>query len=891
MYSEAEKSQDVDKHPKATYGYSSYEVLKKAFPFHFLLRVQDGIIVGAGPSLLKLLDQQQIHLKFTDIFSIEAPSGVSINQIHSYQDQLFVLKSKYSRDFKLRGQLLQFDSDLLFIGSPWLSQAGTMQELGLSLEDFAVHDPAIDLLLTLQIQETTLKEVRQLAASLNAQKSELRSVNKKLSILHDLSDILSSHSSLEDIATSIIEIFADAYYYEAGALWLVDKQYRKLSVVGVWSQDGPEIIDFMNTTQNISFIAGEGIPGSVWQQGKFREILDLSAEREIIRLPLAQAAGIKSCFALPILGGGKILGVIELYTVRPDDKADSTLVQIARETGEKIGTFVEQKTSRADLQRKDFLLRGIAEATSYLLTSSDFSFAIQEAIITLGVITGVDRVSVYQCIDQEKDSVLMAERKFTWTKPVAEAGEIPDIFKSTIPFTAMPADWSDAVRQGRVISGEINDFSWQEAVYLSGFGINSLLLVPVMIENEAWGFITFDSFLAGQGWNINEESLLMAMSGTLGGAIARRRAMEELNASREQYRAIFNSIKEVIFQTDNLGHWTLLNPAWTEITGFSLDETLGRDFLNYVHPDDRERNYELFKPLIERKKEYCRHIVRYLTKDGSFRWMEVFARLMEDEHGAIAGTAGTLNDVTERIRAEHETALALQHERELNELKSRFITTMSHEFRTPLTAILSAAELLEQMGEMLTPDEHAEHFRQIQDSVSRMTSLLDDILFVGRSNEGSVRFQPESIELNNFFADVLREIRLADGGEHIILSNIQADSEFIADIKLLRQICINLLSNAVKYSPAGTAVFMDVELNEHSFILRVEDSGIGIPEEDQKHLFKNFQRASNVGTVQGTGLGLTIVKKAVDMHGGSIEFTSEPDAGTIFTVKLPCRTY
>jgi PAS domain S-box-containing protein len=129
---------------------------------------------------------------------------------------------------------------------------------------------------------------------------------------------------------------------------------------------------------------------------------------------------------------------------------------------------------------------------------------------------------------------------------------------------------------------------------------------------------------------------------------------EKLKEIEEKYQAVVNNLKEVIFQTDSQGLWTFLNPAWEEITGFTLTESIGENFLNYVHPDDRQKNYERFLPLIERKKDYCRHVIRYLTKDGGFRWIEVFARLTLDKDQNIAGTTGTLNDITERIIAEDE---------------------------------------------------------------------------------------------------------------------------------------------------------------------------------------------------------------------------------------------
>ena len=138
----------------------------------------------------------------------------------------------------------------------------------------------------------------------------------------------------------------------------------------------------------------------------------------------------------------------------------------------------------------------------------------------------------------------------------------------------------------------------------------------------------------------------------------------------EQYQFVVENLKEVVFRTDAEGHWSFLNSAWTEVTGFSVQESLGKVFLEYVYPEDRQLNLELFRPLIEKKKDYCRHEIRYSNKDGGFRHIEVWARLTLDEKGNATGTAGTLTDITERKRAEEEReGLILKLEKALSEVK------------------------------------------------------------------------------------------------------------------------------------------------------------------------------------------------------------------------------
>ncbi|PWB58415.1 MAG: diguanylate cyclase [Nitrosomonadales bacterium] len=152
----------------------------------------------------------------------------------------------------------------------------------------------------------------------------------------------------------------------------------------------------------------------------------------------------------------------------------------------------------------------------------------------------------------------------------------------------------------------------------------------------------------------------------------RKQAEAALRESEARYRSVVDSVKEVIFQTDAQGMWTFLNPAWTEITGFTIDESLGKLFLDYVHPDDRQRNAELFEPLIQRKKDYCRHEIRYLHRDGGFRWIEVYAQLTLDEKGRIAGTSGTLSDITARKTAKEALYQQAEELRQHNAELERF---------------------------------------------------------------------------------------------------------------------------------------------------------------------------------------------------------------------------
>lgn len=240
------------------------------------------------------------------------------------------------------------------------------------------------------------------------------------------------------------------------------------------------------------------------------------------------------------------------------------------------------------------------------------------------------------------------------------------------------------------------------------------------------------------------------------------------------------------------------------------------------------------------------------------------------------------------VRAERELRTALEHEREINALKTRFMSMMSHDFRTPLTAILSSADLMEYLSDKLSAEQRGEYLGFIREAVVRMTTLLDHIRFIRKAEERQIVFSPTVFNISQFCDKLLQTMREQDGGQHVLRCVVQGSEENVrADSKLLWEICTHLLSNALKYSPAGAEVSVRVTNAGKVLEIEVEDAGIGIPKGEQKELFTPFFRATNVGIISGVGLGLFIVKHAVELHKGVIHVISEQGEGAAFTVFLP----
>jgi signal transduction histidine kinase len=279
--------------------------------------------------------------------------------------------------------------------------------------------------------------------------------------------------------------------------------------------------------------------------------------------------------------------------------------------------------------------------------------------------------------------------------------------------------------------------------------------------------------------------------------------------------------------------------------------------------------------------------IRYAIERQQLRYdLQQQAQLLEYRVSERTRELEQANSQLREMEAKLREALA--QEKELSELKSRIITTISHEYRTPLTTIQSSAELLENYCHKWDKDKQLKHVGRIQACVKHMTELVNDVLFINKAEFDKLEFQPSLGDLEALFDEVIDDLQVGASEKHQLILESCSDLPLLCfDGKLIRQILINLVSNAIKYSPDGGSVWIRLSSEDNKVIFQVSDKGIGIPVNEQHNLFESFSRASNVGAIAGTGLGLSIVKKGVDLHGGNIAVKSELGVGTTFTVMLP----
>ncbi|MGL5083386.1 MAG: PAS domain-containing sensor histidine kinase [Microcoleaceae cyanobacterium] len=372
------------------------------------------------------------------------------------------------------------------------------------------------------------------------------------------------------------------------------------------------------------------------------------------------------------------------------------------------------------------------------------------------------------------------------------------------------------------------------------------------------------------------------------------RAYQELESTEAKYRSIFENSVEGLFQSSPAGRFISVNQTLAHIYGYNSPEEMMLKVTDIGHQMYADYNrWAEFIDLISQQESVLAFESQVYRADGEIIWISENVRAVRDTTGKIISYEGGVQDITERKQAEAEVHKALQQEKELNQLKSRFVSMISHEFRTPLTTILGAAEALEHYGYRWSEEKKQRYLNRIQTTVQHMDELLSDVLLISQSESYKLPFNPASMDLEIFCQNLVEEIQLSIGEKHRLIflppkkSPNSSDNLPFMDERLLRQIFSNLLSNAIKYSPQGGRVEFKLIYDKNQARFTVQDEGIGIPAQDLKHLFESFHRAKNVGTIPGTGLGLAIVKRSVEIHGGEITVQSKVEKGTIFTVSLP----
>jgi len=421
----------------------------------------------------------------------------------------------------------------------------------------------------------------------------------------------------------------------------------------------------------------------------------------------------------------------------------------------------------------------------------------------------------------------------------------------------------------------------------------------------------------------------------------RKKFEEEVRIEKETAQMYLDVAGSIFLVIDLKGRIRLINQAGCSLLGFTESEILGKSFLSYIPKGKISKMRDVFRKMIERKNQFYGFEEIILNRKNESKTVTWTVTLINDEKGkpvsmlcsgiditdrknaelllkrseeklivyatelekrvgertrelaeAIQNLEKANNELQEEIKtrkkAEDDARKAFQKEKELSEMKSRFVSLASHEFRTPLSTIMSSAALIGRYDNPELRDKRLKHIDRIKSNVKNLTGLLNDFLNLEKLEEGRIHAVYNSFNFKEFIGEVREEMQaIAKKGQAIKLIAKDNVEEVFLDKQMLKNICFNLLSNAIKYSNEDSTINFIYSHRKNYLKLKVIDEGIGIPRSEQHNLFLRFFRAKNASGIQGTGLGLYIVKKYVEEMNGAIKFTSNLESGTTFVIQLP----
>jgi len=375
--------------------------------------------------------------------------------------------------------------------------------------------------------------------------------------------------------------------------------------------------------------------------------------------------------------------------------------------------------------------------------------------------------------------------------------------------------------------------------------------------------------------------------------IEMKNTQKELETSKRLLQAILDNLVDGILTFNEDGEIQSVNRAGAYIFGYAADEMIGQNIRTLIPSLAAQSENGSIKTVLDRFNGLGDEL-EGRRKDGSTFPIYFATNKVNLDHHKLY--TATIQDFTERKFMESQVwdkerlNIELEKERELRDVKNRFISMMSHDLKTPLASIRLANSMLRNYGDRSSPEEKRETYDTIDQQVEHLTEMINDVMTISRQDFTGAELDRQIIDLETYCRDIIEELQLAYRMKRTLnFSGTDRRIEAFIDIKVMRRALMNLLTNAIKYSPEGKPVSMELTYADCQAIIKVKDQGIGVPKEDLPHLFEPFNRASNVGSIQGTGLGLAIAKQAVELHGGTISVESTVGKGTTFTITLPAE--
>jgi PAS domain S-box-containing protein len=557
---------------------------------------------------------------------------------------------------------------------------------------------------------------------------------------------------------------------------------------------------------------------------------------------------------------------------------------------------------------------------------------IELALEEISLFAATDRAYVF-LYNHEKDEITNTHK---WCAKSArkEFTHLKNLPKSLFPW------WNKKIAHNKVI----NLFSLEdlpadtpvEKKALESQGIVSLLIIPIFYAGKPVGFMGFDSVSRNIKWNEPEVKMLRFVADVFGNALkeielneqicgynqeleklieTRTRVKDEISdlsnsvfnavfnkkekikqftgivTDLQNFKLLFDTIDDMVFVTNVQGTFLECNQQAQQKLGYTWEELKRMNILQ-LHPPERKKEAAyILQEISAGRQSFCP--LPLYDKNGKL--IPVETKVVKGEWNGNEALFGISRDITQRLkfddqRKKKENSLieALQKERKLNEYKTQFVSMASHEFRTPLATMLMAVGTLKAYWKRMSDEEIMQKIDRLESNIQFLKNIIEKTLNLSRLEYGKIKFDPVEEDLNSFIPSVIEKMNVAfNKSHHLTYKGTPRPGFLKIDKLMINEVISNLITNSIKYSNPGTEIKLSLHENKKGFTIEITDSGIGIPEDAQKKIFDAFWRGSNVGDIHGTGLGLALSQKFVQIHGGEITFKSKVDEGTSFFVFLP----
>ncbi len=685
---------------------------------------------------------------------------------------------------------------------------------------------------------------------------ELKKRNAELELLNRLSSLLSSSLRAEEVLKKVLQQLIETFEMDGGGVFLFEEKSRFLNCayhIGVSEE-------FVRVAGRVKL--GEDIPGRVALTGEVITTSDVSADQRITR-SILKHSGIKGYCCIPIKGKEKIIGVYCLFKYTehvfgPDD--ERLLESIGEMTGlalENIRLY-EQMKGLFEGQRQ----RRLKEQEILLKLSSALSTAIDEPeVIEITLQTAIEYLMADGAVFWELRPSRALVMRLCKGITLKERHQKSDIYS---PEMVVLRD-RNVILFGD-IEGEPHDYYIDEE--LRSRGVRTMLCCPVMVGEKVLGVVTFVSFTKRRypEEDIHFVRILLSIFAV---AYERTHYYKRSLADRGLAESILNAITEGVCTVDREGKVLTVNNAITQILGLPPDYIVGR------HYRDILKNFAYSCPVEEALKGDVSTGEMIIEDNGRERVIQVTSVPLKDKNGLVYAAVQVLRDIT--------------REREIDRLKTEIVRSVSHEFRTPLSAIVGMTEML--LDGDVTGDRAKDYLRIMYEEGLRLSEMVSQLLDISRLEGGliepileKVRMDEVVETLKNRFSERFRQKRI-----EFRCSIGEGTEEFITDREMLLQILTNLIDNSSKYSDDGAVIELETKVSDNYVIIKVVDTGWGIPSEDLSHLGKRFFRGVHGQKTKGTGLGLTLCREILKRLEGKMEIQSKIGEGTSVSVYLPLQ--